>query len=224
MFRAGTSMGHVIYGLGDSQGFTLYSLNVATGQERVWKDVKYDEIPQLDCARRVPRCRLRGTPDRWFDPRTLTVGEEAPRMDLDERLSPDGTETVRLRGNSVVIRSLAGGPEAVITPQPAIEGPIRVIWGGDARTLLVFASRSEQNLRDTGYHRLLRLERDGSWHAIIEDPVNTISRALLSEDGSQLAFTAQRPESTWRLVPFTPQMKATVQVALAESDAMAHKP
>ena len=102
---------------------------------------------------------------------------------------------MRVRGATVVIRTLASGAETTIEA-PTVDGPLNIGWGSDAHTLVDTASAP-------GHQRILVRASDGHWRMIIDEPHRVLNGYVVSPDGSQVAIVALLPASTWSYLPFT---------------------
>ncbi len=191
------STGRVLYGAGSEGRYGLWSYDLATGKDHYWREDAGVELVHMTCALLAPRCYLRDSPGAWLDPVAMAFTGEAPTLDREEVLSPDGQETARVRGTQVILRDLASNAEIGVQPQPPITGRMEVHWGADRDSLLLLTSRPHEDSQAEGHHRLLLMDRDGHWRALVEDEAHTISKLEPSPDRKRLAFAAQRTETTW---------------------------
>jgi len=193
---AGRSLDHMLYDITNGDTCEVRMLDLATGSDRAVPELPCKSPSFLHCAPDQPRCILADDKTaRWFDAQTLTLGDPAPWVSLHEVLSPDGRETVQLRGDQIVVRTLADNAETTIALSPAVAEPGTVEWGNDAGTLIV-------QTVEPARARVLIVSRDGHWRAAIDDAHHRLNGALLSPDGKQLAIVALRTQVTWSLLPF----------------------
>ncbi len=192
----GSTQGQIIYSINDSDDCEIRVFDLGTGKDQFWRTARCAQQPYITCAWSPSRCLvLDDEGSRWFDPSAMRFDGPAPQFALDERLSPDATASVRVRGATVVIRTLATGAETTIDA-PAVDGPLDVGWGSDARTLVDTASAP-------GHERMLVRANDGHWRMIIDEPNRILNGYVVSPDGAQVAVVALLPASTWSYLPFT---------------------
>jgi len=192
----GSTQGQIIYSINDTDDCEIRVFDLGTGKDQLWRTARCAQQPYITCAWSPSRCLVvDDAGSRWFDPSAMRFDGPAPHFALDERLSPDATASVRVRGATLVIRTLASGAETTIEP-PAVDGPLDVDWGNDARTLVDTASAP-------GHQRMLVRASDGPWRMIIDEPHRVLNGYVVSPDGSQVAIVALLPASTWSYLPFT---------------------
>jgi predicted Ser/Thr protein kinase len=192
----GSTQGQIIYSINDTDDCEIRVFDLGTGKDQLWRTARCAQQPYLTCAWSPSRCLVvDDAGSRWFDPSAMRFDGPAPHFALDERLSPDATASVRVRGATIVIRTLASGAETTIEP-PAVDGPIDVDWGSDARTLVDTASAP-------GHQRMLVRANGEDWHMVIDEPHRVLNGYAVSPDGSQMAIVALLPASTWSYLPFT---------------------
>jgi Protein kinase domain len=193
-----TARDHVLLFHPEGGACEYTSVDVESGQEHGWRDPSC--LVELDCGSNSLRCW--STDNRWFDAVTLRPTGSSPPHSIAELLSPDATESVRLRGRDLVIRTLATGAETVVVLRPPLDGPLELHWGPDPTTILAFSSPSGHVGHWVGHERLLQIRRDGTWRVLADDPTRALSSADVSPDGQRVAVTAIVSETTWEFLPF----------------------
>jgi len=192
----GSTQGQIIYSFNDTDDCEIRVFDLGTGKDQFWRTARCTQQPYITCAWSPSRCLVvDDAGSRWFDPSAMRFDGPAPQFALDERLSPDASASVRVRGATVVIRTLASGAETTIEA-PAVDGPLDVGWGSDARTLVDTASAP-------GHQRMLVRANGGDWRQIIDEPHRILNGYVVSPDGAQVAIVALLPASTWSYLPFT---------------------
>jgi predicted Ser/Thr protein kinase len=192
--------GQILYSLNDGDDCETRVFDLATRKDKFWRTSRCAQRPYMTCGQSSSRCLViddAGT--RWFDPSTMQYDGPAPHFELDEKLSPDATASVRLRGAAVVIRNLASGTETTIAAPPN-DGPLDIGWGNDSNMLVAMSFTP-------GHQRMLIRAHDGQWRTIIEDPHRNLNGYAVSPDGSQVAIVALLSASTWSYLPFASTAK-----------------
>jgi WD40 repeat protein len=190
----GSTQGQILYSINDGDDCESRIFDLRSGKAQSWRNSRCVQRPYVTCAWSPSRCIVvDDMGSRWFDPSTMRFEGQAPRFQLEERLSPDGKLSVRAQGPTVVIRNLASGEETTIeVPAP---GSLEVGWGRDADTLIVVAN--------TLGHRRMLVRHDGAWRTIIDEPHRTLNGFVVSPDGTQVAIVALLTTSTWSFLPIT---------------------
>jgi serine/threonine protein kinase/WD40 repeat protein len=188
----GSTQGQILYSINDGDDCESRIFDLRTGKAQSWRNSRCVQRPYVTCAWSPSRCVVvDDMGSRWFDPSTMHFEGPAPRFQLEERLSPDATASVRAHGSTAVIRNLASGQETTIdVPAP---GNLEVGWGHDASTLIVIAN--------TLGHRRMLVWRDATWRTIIDEPHRVLNGFVVSPDGAQVAIVALLTTSTWSFLP-----------------------